>query len=293
MKRVYSILLSLLMLLTAGTVLAQTDNSAGDEIERRVLVRSDAGVAPVIPSMFEPIATGGLLDDVLVKNNPLAAVFESETVQMLANGTTTVRRVTTKIHRDKAGRTRREQIFYPDGTVPAAGATAPMISVYDPVARYGYSINPQARAAERYKLPPVLLPGAPFDNKIPLNIEILRNDNSQSGTVKKYTLEKPLLEPLGKQTITGVEADGWRVIFKVPAGAIGNASPIETIYEMWIALDLRMLVKLVAKSPLGGEHTLRLTSIDRAEQSRSLFEVPAGYSMSEMGVRRTDLAPPR
>ncbi|MEJ7860894.1 MAG: hypothetical protein WKF90_04570 [Pyrinomonadaceae bacterium] len=293
MKRIYSILLSLLMLLTAGTVLAQTDNSAGDEIERRVLVRSDAGAAAVFPSMFEPIVTGGLLDDVLVKNKPLAAVFESETVQILANGTSMARRVATKIYRDKDGRTRREQIVYPNGTTPTADTAVPIISVYDPVARYGYSINPTTRTAQRYKLPPTLPPGAPFNNQIPLLIEILRNDNPQTGEVKKYTLETPRLEPLGKQTIAGVEADGWRVTIKVPAGAIGNADPLDTTYEMWIAQDLRMLVKLVARNPLSGEHTLRLTTINRAEQSRSLFEVPAGYPVSEMGVRRTDLAPPR
>lgn len=293
MKKVNFILPTLAVLLFATSiVLTQTENSANSDIEHPIVVRMNAGIAAVIPSMFEPIATGGLLDNVLVKNKPLAADFESETVQILANGTSTRRGVTTKIYRDKDGRTRREQIVYPGGTVPA-NVAAPIISIFDPVAFYSYSINPQARTAERLKLPLTLALGAPLDNKIPLSIEVFRNDNSQGGTAQKYTLEKPLLEPLGKQTITGVTADGWRVTVKIPAGALGNAGPVESVYEMWLAIDLGMMIKFVARNPVSGEQTLLLKSISRADQSRSLFEVPAGYVLTEMGTRRTDLAPPR
>ena len=292
MKKVNSILPTLAVLLfITGTVPTQTQNPASSDIEHHLVVRSNAGITAVVPSMFEPIATGGLLDDVLVKNKPFAAVFESETVQTLANGASK-RRVATKVYRDKDGRTRREQIVYPNGTTPTNTA-APIISVYDPVAHFGYAINSTTRTAERRKLPLDLLPGAPFDNKIPLSIEILRSGNSPNGTAQKYTLETPILLPLGKQTIAGVQADGWRVTIKVPAGALGNAGPIESVYEMWLALDLGMMVKFSAKNPVSGEHTLLLKSISRAEQSRALFEVPTEYKLSEMGVRRTDLAPPR
>ncbi len=291
MKEVNSILLSLIMLLATGAATAQTGTPPA--AEPRTAVSSDTGVAPVIPSMFESIATGGLLDDRLVRNQPLAAVFESETVQILANITSVVRRVTTRIYRDKDGRTRREQIFHKNGAAASPGEAAQTISIYDPVARYGYSINTATRTAHRYKLPAMLPAGAPFNNRIPSRIEILRNDNPHTGTGKRYTLEPPRVQPLGRQTIAGVEAEGLRVTITVPAGALGNANPIETIYETWIAADLRMLVKSVARNPLSGEHTLRLTTVNRAEQPRSLFEVPAGYLISDMGATRTDLAPPR
>lgn len=293
MKKANWILPTLVLLLTTSTALTQTENPANSDIEHPLVVRLNAGIAAVVPSMFEPITTGGLLDNTLVKNQPLTADFESETVRILANGTSTRRRVATKVYRDKDGRTRREQIVYPNGITPAISAE-PIISIYDPVSRFGYSINPQTRTAERRKLPLDLLPGAPLDNKIPQSIEIFRNDQSQPGTTaQKYTLETPILVPLGKQTITGVQADGWRVTIKIPAGALGNAIPIESVYEMWLALDLGMMIKLSAKNPVSGEHTLLLKSIIHTEQSRSLFEVPAGYTLSEMGTRRTDLAPPR
>lgn len=292
MKQTNSLLLALLLLLLATvTATAQTTNPTVEG--PRTSVRSDKGIAPVNPSMFELLATGGLLDDVLVKNKPLAAVFESENAELQANGTTTRRRVATKIYRDKDGRTRREQIFYPIGTNPSPGDAAQSITIYDPVARWGYSVNPVRQMASRYKLPAVPVPSAPFNNQLPLLVKILRNTNPQTGTVTGYTLEPPRFQLLGRQAIAGIEAEGARVTIKIPAGALGNATQMETVYETWISVDLRMLVKSVVSNPLSGTHTLLLKTINRSEQPRTLFEVPAGYPVTEMGVVRTDLPPPR
>lgn len=284
--------MSLIILLAAGAAAAQTGSLPGDASESRTAVRSEAGMTPIIPSMFEPIMTGGLLDDTLVRNKPLAAVFESKTAQLQANGTSLVRRITTKVYRDSDGRVRREQIFHASDAASMPGEVAQTISIYDPVARYGYSINGTTRTALRYKLPQVPAVGAPLGAPLPLGVEILRNDNAQTGAVRRYRLEPARIEPLGRQQIAGVEAEGVRVTIKVPAGAVGNANPVETVYETWIVRDLQMLVKSVASNPLRGEHTFRLITINRAEQPRSLFEVPAGYPISNMGVPRTDVPPP-
>lgn len=291
MKVISSILLPLIMLGAAATGSAQTNNPPDNATERRTAVRSDAGVAPVVPSMFEPITTGGLLDDELVRNNPVAAVFESETMQVLANGGQITRRITTRIYRDRDGRTRREQIFSSDGAASSQNATVAPVTIYDPVAGYGYSINPAARVVHRYKLPSAPPSGSSFNDRVPLNVEILRNDNPQTGAVRRYRLEPPRVESLGRQQIAGVEAEGRRVTIRVPAGAAGNTSA-ETVHETWIARDLRMLIKSSTRNPGIGEHTLRLTTINRAEPSRALFEVPADYTMTDMGAMRTDVPPP-
>ncbi len=291
MKKVNSILLSLMMLAAIGAAFAQTGNTSGGGTTTPTAVRSDAGIAPVFPSMIEPITTGGLLDDTLVKNKPLAAAFESETVQILPNGTSVRRRVTTRIYRDSEGRTRREQTFNAS-TIPSPGEMPQTVSIYDPVEGYRYSINVARRTGDRYKLPSAPPQGAPFNDRIPLSVEILRSDNPQTGTVKKYKLEPPRVEALGKQTINGVEAEGLRVTFKVPAGAMGSANPIETVYETWIARELRLLVKSVVRNPVSGEHTFRLTAINRAEQPRSLFDIPPSYQITDMGVPRPNAPPP-
>lgn len=296
MKKVNSILLSLVMLGAAGGALGQTGTTPGGGVERRTAVRSDAGVAPVVPSMLEPITTAALLDARLVRNKPLEAVFESKTTQILANGASDARRVMTIIYRDGAGRTRREQIFYAGSSGGAAPVeTARHISISDPVAGYGYSVNPATRTVQRYPLPSTPQQQQrelPFNNRLPTSVEILRNDNQQTGTVRRYTLEPPRPQSLGRQRIAGIDADGWRLTIKVPTGAVGNAAPVETIYETWVAGDLQMLVKASVRNSVNGEHTLDLTTINRAEPPRSRFEVPAGYTVIDMGVTRTDLTPP-
>jgi hypothetical protein len=78
MKKIDSILLASLVLAAATSAPAQTGNSPENGGGSRTAVRSDAGVAPIFPQMFEPVATAGLFDDKLVKNQPVAAVFESE-----------------------------------------------------------------------------------------------------------------------------------------------------------------------------------------------------------------------
>lgn len=241
--------------------------------------------------MFEPFVTGALLDDRLVRNKPLSAVFESETTQKRANGTTVTRRVTTRLYRDKDGRTRREQIFHANGSTSTPDQALQTITVYDPVGGWGYSIDPIRSTASRYKLSSTPPTGAPFNNQLPLVTKITRN-NPQTGTVNTYTLAPPILQPLGIQTIAGVEAEGLRVTIKVPAGAIGNSTANETVYEMWIARDLKILVKSVVSNPASGTQTHLLTTINRTEPASSLFTVPAGYTVNDMGVIRTDLPPP-
>ncbi len=293
MKRVTSILVLLIMSFAAGrTVSAQTGGPPPGSNGSRTMVSSDTGVAPVIPSMFEPITTGGLLDDLLVKNKPLAAVFESETVSVQANGSQVVRRITIRAYRDSDGRTRREQIFRDGNAAASPNAPARSVTIYDPVALRGFSINPAAHTATSYKLSGNLPSGGSINQQIPQITKILRGDNSQSGAGSIYILAAPKIDPLGMQTIAGVRATGRRITLLVPAAALGNANPVDTTYEIWIAEDLKILVKCVISNPVSGTHTFLLTSLDRTEPARSLFEVPAGYPVSEMGISRPDLPPP-
>lgn len=293
MKKVDSILLaSLLLALSGGAVSAQTENP-GNQSESRTVVQSDAGVAPIFPQIFEVIANGGLLNDRLVKNQPLAAVFESETVRLQPNGTALTTRVVTRIYRDRHGRTRRMQT-----TVAANGTTAPnsntaeSITIEDPVAGFTYLINPATRTAFRYKLSVNQPQGSAFNDLVPRTVDVLRNDDPQTGLVKKYRLEQPRVEALGRQELNGVEAEGRRVRFRIPAGAVGNATETEATHETWIARDLKILVKSSTKNPLIGEHNFRVIELMRSEQPASLFEVPSDYTIQESGVVRTDLPAP-
>jgi hypothetical protein len=93
-------------------------------------------------------------------------------------------------------------------------------------------------------------------------------------------------EELGQQTIEGVMATDTRTTTVIAAGAIGNDQPIRIVSEQWFSPDLEVLVQTRHSDPRSGETIYRLSHIVRAEPDRSLFEVPADYTVKEAGFRR-------
>jgi hypothetical protein len=101
-------------------------------------------------------------------------------------------------------------------------------------------------------------------------------------------------ENLGSRDFDGVSAEGTRRVTTIPAGAIGNELPIETVYERWYSKELGMVVYSKNSDPRFGEQTYKLTNITRAEPDSSLFSVPTEYrKISEAGsVYRISETPP-
>ncbi|MCA1563549.1 MAG: hypothetical protein LC804_25950 [Acidobacteria bacterium] len=93
-------------------------------------------------------------------------------------------------------------------------------------------------------------------------------------------------EELGQQMIEGLMATGTRTTRVIAAGAIGNDQPVRIVSEQWFSPDLEVLVLIRHSDPRSGETTYRLSNIVRAEPERSLFEVPADYTVREPGMRR-------
>jgi hypothetical protein len=89
------------------------------------------------------------------------------------------------------------------------------------------------------------------------------------------------VENLGTQTIEGVLAEGTRTTVIIAAGQIGNERDINVVSERWYSKELQVLVMSKHSDPRMGETTYKLTNINRAEPLRSMFEVPADYTVSE------------
>ena len=90
-------------------------------------------------------------------------------------------------------------------------------------------------------------------------------------------------EDLGEQSYEGITARGTRTVTTIPAGAIGNERPIEITYEKWFSDELQMVVYSKQSDPRTGEHTYRLTNINRSEPDPSLFKVPNGFKVVSGG----------
>jgi TonB family protein len=102
-------------------------------------------------------------------------------------------------------------------------------------------------------------------------------------SIPKYTTNT---EQLGKQTIEGVECEGTRSITTMPAGAIGNERPIETVVENWYSPELKMMILTKRNDPRFGESTYRVTNVSRAEPDAQLFLVPSDYMVKDGGAGR-------
>ncbi|MGE0126937.1 MAG: energy transducer TonB [Blastocatellales bacterium] len=90
-------------------------------------------------------------------------------------------------------------------------------------------------------------------------------------------------EQLGKQMVEGVECEGTREVMTIPAGAIGNERPIETVREKWSSPELNMVIMTKQSDPRFGESSYRVTNISRSEPDASLFQVPSDYTVKEGG----------
>src|SRR5581483_8813457 len=92
-------------------------------------------------------------------------------------------------------------------------------------------------------------------------------------------------EDLGLQTINGVAAKGSRITRTIPAGAMGNAQAIQTVREVWTAVDLKVPVMVKTTDPRFGTTVTQLTNINRAEPDASLFQAPAGFTVQHGPAR--------
>jgi len=92
--------------------------------------------------------------------------------------------------------------------------------------------------------------------------------------------------PLEHKVIDGVPVEGRKTTTTIPAGQVGNEQPITIVSEQWSSADLKVLVLTRHSDPRTGESTYRLVNIVRAEPDRSLFMVPADYTVRDTAIRR-------
>lgn len=216
-------------------------------------------------SMFRFVGSEMHFGGKTVTGAPYSATVTTESTQTLTDGTHITRKTTGAIYRDGEGRTRNEQTLGAVGSFAATGDSRKRTFIHDPVAGVQYVLDTTARTAEKMKARTGPPPGV------------------ASNRVSPAAKERPDVktESLGTQTIEGVQAEGTRRTFTIPAGKFGNDQPIQIVSESWYSPDLQTIVMSKHSDPRMGEHTYKLTSINRSEPAKSLFEVPADYTVTE------------
>jgi hypothetical protein len=220
---------------------------------------------------------------------PYSAVEVRTEQQVLAGGNTIQRQTQTTINRDSQGRVRTETEITQPGQTPVK-----RISIHDPVAGVVSELDPQNKVARSM---PTRGPGNGSGGMRPANPNNAtprtatgpgprmangpgaRNPNAGTRPVDPNVKT----EDLGTQSINGVLSTGTRTTRTIPAGAIGNAQPLETIHERWVSTDLGVPVMVKTTDPRYGTTVTQLTNINRAEPDASLFTVPSDYTVTRGG----------
>ena len=196
---------------------------------------------------------------------PYSAVQTSQTQQTLAGGNLISRQEQSKVYRDSQGRVRVERTR--SGPAAASGQPETIIAIFDPVAGFSYVLHPSTMTA--IKIPVPQHAGSPNG----AGPHPHGNFAGNGGQVQT--------ESLGTQTVNGVSATGTRRTETIPAGAIGNQQPIQIVRETWISTDLKVPVMIKSSDPRFGDMVMQLTNIAQAEPDASLFQIPAGYTVTD------------
>lgn len=265
-----------------------------------------------------------------VKGAPYSAEAVTESVQTLADGNRIVNKFTSQVFRDGEGRTRREQTLKGLGVVGTGEEPLQTIFINDPVAGVSYSLDSRSHVAHKsmpFRFQVMTKSGVPGDTKqfefrsvqgagASTNVVVttqgapvpgpgtrvpapgvveqfdLRTEGAAGFAIKtRPSPGNEVKEQLGKQMIEGVEAEGTRTTVTIPAGEIGNERAIEIVSERWYSPELQLVVMTRHSDPRSGETTYKLTNINRAEPAKTLFEVPAGFTVKEMKFGEPTIAP--
>jgi hypothetical protein len=199
-----------------------------------------------------------------VTGAPFSAVESTTAQHTLANGNQITRHDQSTVYRDSQGRLRIEQTV-----TLSSGSTAKMfITLVDPVAGFSYRLDPSTMTAVQNPLrqtPNASVPGG-----------------GQGRAAPGATTRKPQLQrtDLGTQVVNGLVVTGTRTTETIPAGAIGNQQEIQIIRDVWVSADLRIQVLLQSNDPRGGTIETQLVNIIQGNQDPTLFQVPAGYTIT-------------
>jgi hypothetical protein len=205
-----------------------------------------------------------------IPNVPLLAVVNTQSSQILKDGTTLNRKTLSAIARDGHGRIFNER----RPLIPASEtATPPILSIliYDPQTRMSTFIDPQNRLAWQSMLnrPPSSAP--PEVGSIPLG-----SNTPPSQYIKE--------EDLGTRKMEGVDVHGTRDTQTIPAEANGGKE-ITVVDEYWYSEDLRLNMLAIHKDPRTGEQTTTVTQLDRGEPDPAIFEIPSDYKIVQRGAQ--------
>ena len=208
----------------------------------------------------------------VVKGQPYSAVVVTENTQQLADGNRIHHETIFSVYRDLEGRIRRDD------------SSGKEYVISDPVANVSYMVSDSGKVAKKVPLARELDSKQVAESKAQLDEVKAKIYAVQSGRIELAGVREgrvAKVEDLGTKMIEGVNAKGTRFVTTIPAGSAGNDQPIQIVDERWFAPELKIQVATIHSDPRTGTSSYRLTKISRTAPVASMFEVPAGYQVTE------------
>jgi hypothetical protein len=206
---------------------------------------------------------------------PYSGVEKSTSVRTLADGThiTNDSPFIQKTYRDSSSRRRTERPMCGRKT---ADNTAVLVEIRDPVAGYGYILDPGKRIAYRFQVE--VIEPRPRDRSNPATPQ--PPPPSSDGRPRPTTTT----ESLGSDVIEGISVEGTRYTTVFPPGSRGNDGPIAVVRDEWHSPELGgILIMAKTVDPINNaESTIQLTDIDLSEPLISLFQPPPEYQVVDV-----------
>jgi hypothetical protein len=167
----------------------------------------------------------------------------------------------------------------PDGptTIAVNGTPVDEKAVAEAIAKAKASGATQTVTYERHEVTTAVGSGG----GIGIGIATADTPGLMAGSAIRVPLKNATREPLGKQMMEGVNAEGVRESSTIATGVIGNDRPIQVSSESWYSAELQMNVMTRHSDPRTGDESFRLTNINRSEPAAYLFQAPAGYQINE------------
>lgn len=192
---------------------------------------------------------------------------------------------TSKLYRDSMGRGRLEAYFPPSSKAPSAQPALMNVTIFDPIEGARYLLNPKKKVAQKFPMPKSSeLP------KPPDLAELLAHmpPGGTPAAVDEGNSPPSSNESLGKKFMEGVTAIGRRTTMRFAPGTANNDREVVTIFEAWESPELgMMMIETKNFDSRSGELHTKMMNINRGEPDRSLFIVPADYTIENAPARGT------
>jgi hypothetical protein len=213
--------------------------------------------------------------DKVVKGAPYSAQAVTQHTQTLADGNHIQTSTTASVARDSEGRSRREVTVAGIGALAGSSQAPKSVFIHDPVAGASYILEPATQTAHQTQM----------HQRSTSTESSTETAHAQHSGQREHSRAGATTVDLGTQVMSGLTVQGKQITHTIPAGQVGNEKPLQSVTEIWYSEDLKTIVMSKTTDPRGGQTVYQLTNITRAEPDAALFQVPAGYKVTEGGGR--------